>query len=254
MGRTLLTRPQKAKVLGHLAQLKGYLDANKQAPVAKVIADLGPKVRGWSYYYRHCAATETFRYASHRAWAMLWAWATRRHPNKPSKWVKARYFRDDGYWTLIHGAAQLYRHNATPITRFTKVIGRSSPMNPAQREYWEQRKQRSMAREAYRKSRLAMLRAQANACGLCHVAFWPGDPIDDHHIVRKHEGGSNDLVNRMLAHRLVPPRASSADMIPSRRGLSRVRGNSHARFLGGGGAAMRPRYPAGVGHPCKRRR
>ena len=57
-----------------------------------------------------------------------------------------------------------------------------------------------MAREAYRKSRLAMPRAQANARGLCHVAFWPGDPIDDRHIVRKHEGGSNDLVNRVLAH------------------------------------------------------
>lgn len=201
MGRTLLARPQKAKVLGHLAQLKAYLNTNKQTPVTKVIADLGPRIRGWAYYYRHCAASETFTYASHRVWTLLWAWAKRRHPNKPSKWVKARYFRDDGYWTLIDGTAQLYRHNATPITRFTKVVGRSSPMNPAQRDYWDQRKQRSMAREAYRKSRLAMLRAQANTCGLCHVAFWPGDLIDDHHIVRKHEGGSNDLANRMLAHR-----------------------------------------------------
>lgn len=201
MGGKLLARPQKAKVLGHLAAIKAYLDANKQTPVSKVIADLGPKVRGWAYYYRHCVAKDTFTYASHRVWAMLWAWAKRRHPNKPSKWVKAKYFRDDGHWTFTDGTARLYRHSATPITRHAKVIGRSSPMDPALRDYWDQRKRRNVARETYRKDRLAMLQAQINACGLCRIAFWPGDPIDVHHVVPRRAGGTDARQNRVLVHR-----------------------------------------------------
>ena len=169
--------------------------------MTKVIKELGPVIRGWSYYYRHCAAKETFSKVSHRVWEMTRTWAKRRHPNKPSKWVKARYFKDDGYWTFTDGAATLYRHNATPITRFIKVTGRSTPMDPTQRAYWEDRKKRNVARETFRKDRLSMLHAQENTCGLCHTTFWPGDPIDDHHIVPQHAGGGNEKENRVLAHR-----------------------------------------------------
>jgi RNA-directed DNA polymerase len=176
LGGTLLTRPAKAKVIAHLREIKAYLDVNKQAPVDKVIKKLGPVIRGWAYYYRHCAAKETFGKASHRVWSMLWAWAKRRHPNKPSKWVRRRYFMDDGYWTFTDGTAKLYRHDATPITRFTKVIGRSSPMDPALRDYWVERKKRHVARETFRKDWLEMLRRQANACGLCGIPSGPVTP------------------------------------------------------------------------------
>ena len=145
---TLLARPEKAKVLAHLRRLRAYLRTHKQAPVGQVIRELSPVIRGWAAYYRHCSASRTFAYASHRAWAMLWVWAKRRHPNKPSKWVRDRYFADDGYWTFTDGAAQLYRHTATRITRFIKVIGRSSPMDPTQRAYWERRTRRQRAMDA----------------------------------------------------------------------------------------------------------
>jgi len=200
LGKTLLTRPEKAKVIGHLAELKAYLDANKQTPVSTVIYELGPKIRGWAYYYRHCAASKTFAYASHRVWAMLWTWAKRRHRNKPSKWVRSRYFRHDGHWTFTDGIAQLYRHNATPITRFIKVAGRSSPMNPDQRDYWDRRRRRNVVQGTFRRDRLAMMEAQRCTCALCHNAFWPGDPIDDHHVIPKQAGGSDERENRVLVH------------------------------------------------------
>jgi len=146
LGGTLLTRPEKAKVLAHLRRIQAYLRSHKQAPAGRVIRELGPVIRGWAAYYRHCAASQTFAYASHRVWAMLWAWAKRRHPKKPRHWVRERYFTADGYWTFTDGSAHLYRHNATRITRFIKVIGRSSPLDPTQRVYWERRtcRQRAM--------------------------------------------------------------------------------------------------------------
>lgn len=142
---TLLARPEKAKVLAHLHRISAYLGTHKQAPVGQVIRELGPVIRGWAAYYRHCTASKTFAYVSHRVWAMLWAWAKRRHPNKSRQWVRDRYFANDGYWTFTDGAAQLARHNATRITRFIKVIGRSSPMDPTQRVYWERRTRRQRA-------------------------------------------------------------------------------------------------------------
>ena len=145
---TLLARPEKAKVLAHLRRIKTYLATHQQAPVGQVVRALNPVIRGWANYYRHCSASRTFAYAGHRVWAMLWAWAKRRHPNKPCQWVRDRYFTDDGYWTFTDGSAQLYRHTATRITRFIKVIGRSSPMDPAQRAYWAQRTRRQRAMDA----------------------------------------------------------------------------------------------------------
>ena len=198
---TLLVQPQKAKVIAHLREIKAYLKVHKQAPAVAVIKALNPKLRGWANYYRHSAASKTFAYADHRVWQMLWRWAKRRHPNKPSKWVKARYFKADGYWTFHESNAQLGRHSAIPITRYVKVTGRSSPMNPDQHAYWVQRKKRQVARTMPPWQRLAMLRDQNHTCALCGVVFWPGDPIDEHHLIPRHQGGSDASANRRLVHR-----------------------------------------------------
>jgi RNA-directed DNA polymerase len=149
----LLTKPAKGKVTGHLRSIKAYLNSHKQAPVGQVIRDLNPVIRGWANYYRHGVAKQTFAKADHMTWAMLWAWAKRRHPDKPAKWVKKRYFRDDGYWTLHEGAAQLVRRAATPVTRFVKVRGTASPLDPEQRDYWLTRRKRATARQAYSKGK-----------------------------------------------------------------------------------------------------
>lgn len=198
---TLLTQPEKAKVIAHLRDIKAYLNAHKQMPAVAVIKALNPKLRGWANYYRHSAARKTFAYTGHRMWQMLWRWAKRRHPNKPSKWIKARYFKDDGYWTFHEGNAQLCRDSAIPITRYVKVTGGASPMDPKQRGYWTQRKKWQVARATYQRKRLAMLREQNNTCGLCGVVFWPDDPVDEHHLIPRHQGGDDTLANRQLVHR-----------------------------------------------------
>ena len=197
-GKSLLTRPAKEKVLKHLRSVKAYLNAHKQASAGQVIRDLNPVVRGWANYYRHGASKGTFSLADHRTWIMLWAWAKRRHSNKSARWIKRRYFRHD--WTFYEGNAQLAHYARTPITRFVKVKGTASPLDPDQRVYWRDRQQRALARQAFSKSRLALLRQQEGMCGLCRTPLGAND-TDDHHIAQKHAGGSNALSNRMLVHR-----------------------------------------------------
>jgi RNA-directed DNA polymerase len=196
----LLTVPQKEKVVKHLRGIRSYLDAHKQVPAGRAIKDRNPIIRGWANYYRHCVAKHVLQKVRHNQWQMLWNWAKRRHPEKSKNWVKARYFRDDGYWTFCEGKAELVKPDKTPITRFIKVIGRSSPYDPALKEYWIKRKKQQVGRETYQKQRLMLLQRQEYRCALCRTPFIPGEVMETDHIILKSQGGSDDLNNQRLVH------------------------------------------------------
>lgn len=198
--RRLLTKPQKKKVLHHLQEIKNYLDANKQTPAVTVVRDLNPVIRGWANYYRHSVAKETFNYVRHRQWQMMWQWAKRRHPKKPSKWVKRRYFRNDGYWTFYEGNAELVKPSTTPITRFVKVSECNSPYNPKLHTYWQERAKRQVSRQTYKKQRLTLLKLQDYSCAFCHIPFTATEQIEEHHIMLRTAGGSNEPENLLLVH------------------------------------------------------
>ena len=200
VGRSLLAIPQKAKVQNHLHSIKTYLDSHQQAPAGQIIRDLNPIIRGWANYYRHCAAKETFTNVRHRQWEMLWRWAKRRHPNKGKRWVKGRYFRNDGYWTFADGNAELVKPTSLPITRYVKVRGRSSPYDPKLRSYWHERTKRTIARQTYSQVRLSLLRRYGYRCGMCWMLFREDELINEDHITPRHAGGSDALENKRLVH------------------------------------------------------
>jgi RNA-directed DNA polymerase len=198
--KKLLTVPQKEKVLKHIRALRSYLDAHKQAPAGQVMRQLNPVIRGWANYYRHSAAKHVFQKVYYAQWQMLWNWAKRRHPNKSSTWVIARYFKRDGHWTLREGKAELVTPDATPITRFAKVSGKNSPYDPTLRQYWIERKKQQVGRETYAKQRLMLHQRQGYRCALCKVPFVPGEAIETDHIIPTSQGGKDDLENKRLVH------------------------------------------------------
>jgi RNA-directed DNA polymerase len=197
---TLLTIPQKEKVLKHTRALRSYLDGHKQTPAVTVIRELNPIIRGWANYYRHSVARKTFEKVRHAHGQMLWRWARRRHPEKSSRWVKARYFKSEGYWTFHEKKAELVKPDKIPITRFVKVMGRSSPYDPALKEYWRKRRKRQVGWENHAKQRLILLQRQEYKCALCHIQFRPGEDIESDHIILKSQGGTNEVNNRRLVH------------------------------------------------------
>ena len=195
-----LTVPRKEKVLKHLRGIKSYLGTNKQAPAGKVIGDLNLVIRGWANYYRYCAAKETFSKVRHRQWQMLWRWAKRRHPGKPLRWVKRRYFRNDGSWTFYAGEWNLFKPDSTPITRYTKVIGKHSPYDPTLRPYWAERNAKQVITETFSTGRRVLHQRQESRCALCNLPFVPGERIQCDHLIVQYRGGSDDLDNKRLVH------------------------------------------------------
>jgi len=196
----LLTVPQKDKVLTHLRGIRAYLDAHKQTPAVQVIKALNPVIRGWAQYYRHVSAKAVLAKVGHAQWHMLWRWAKRRHPKKSCAWVKARYYRNEGYWAFREGKAELVKPERTPITRFTKVAGKNSPYDPVLRQYWRQRRKRQVGRETYVKQRLMLHQRQGYRCALCRIPFGPGERIEMDHIIPTRHGGTDDIDNTRLVH------------------------------------------------------
>ena len=199
---TVLTRPQKAKVVRHLRAIGDYLRQHRQASPSQVIGELAPLIRGWTAYYRHGASKHAFHSADHHVQAKLWRWAKRRHPTKSARWVRSRYF--DRGWNFVDGQTKLARHDEVAIIRHAKVQGKRSPLNPDDQAYWETRRRRRLLETMRSPKRSALLRQQDCRCVMCGVGFDPDDDIsfiDAHHDTPRHRGGTDWIGNLQLAHR-----------------------------------------------------
>ncbi len=95
-GDKLLIKPARKSVASLLNKVREVLGKNKAATQAQVIMSLNPILRGWAMYHRHVVAAATFSRVDHLVWTKLWVWAKRRHPCKPIRWIKARYFERHG--------------------------------------------------------------------------------------------------------------------------------------------------------------
>ena len=92
LGFKTLIKPSSLSIKTHYRKLAEICDKYKSAPVEALIAKLNPVIRGWANYYSSVVSKETFDTLDNLLWRRLWRWAKRRHPNKPSAWVKTKYF------------------------------------------------------------------------------------------------------------------------------------------------------------------
>ena len=148
-GKKLLIKPAKANIKRFLGKVRETIKANPTIKQSDLIAMLNPKIRGWANYHRHVVAYRSYAYVDHHIFKALWRWARRRHPSKPAKWVKAKYFAriDNRDWTFScpnpkpQGPCRstLLRASSTRIVRHVKVRQEANPYDPAFDEYFAKR-------------------------------------------------------------------------------------------------------------------
>ncbi|GGJ56870.1 group II intron reverse transcriptase/maturase [Deinococcus roseus] len=195
--RAVLTYPQKEKVKQYVSNIRSHLKNNKQARTEKIIRKLNLMIRGWINYYRFSAAKSTFNKLDYLMWLMLWRWAKRRHPKKSGRWVRKRYFTQ--HWTFHEGDMMLQRHTKVPVTRYVKVQGKASPLNPGLRSYWKNRRYKGEMADLRRSSHRILFSRQQGKCALCQAAL-EASVMHNHHVLAKVVGGSDGLENRVLVH------------------------------------------------------
>ncbi|MCI0349468.1 MAG: group II intron reverse transcriptase/maturase [Acidobacteriales bacterium] len=80
----LITRiePSSKALAQHHAKLKETIRRHRGTSQASLIRHLNPQIRGWSRYYAHVITRRAFERMNVALFAMLLAWAKRRHPQK----------------------------------------------------------------------------------------------------------------------------------------------------------------------------
>jgi RNA-directed DNA polymerase len=170
----LLIKPSAAAVQRIRERLTAEMKTLRGANATAVISQLNPIVRGWAAYYRNAVSSRTFHGLDNHLWRLAYRWAVRNHPNKPKRWVTARYFgtfnpsRQDR-WVFGDRDSGRYLHKFSwaRIVRHQIVVGRASPDDPALADYWARRRRKQQPLPLPDRAGLRLLHAQHGRCPLC---------------------------------------------------------------------------------------
>lgn len=208
----VLIKPSKKNVKTFLTNIRKLIKENAQATAGNLIMQLNPKMRGWANYHRHVSSKQTFVRVDDAIFRALWRWAKRRHPKKSEKWVKEKYFHSVGERNWVFSGAiegedgtvrkvQLFYAHTVPIERHTKMKGEANPYDPVWEMYFEERLGVKMAQNLKGKRQLIFLWKEQNGlCPVCRQKITKLTGWNNHHLVRRVDGGTDRQENRVLLH------------------------------------------------------
>jgi RNA-directed DNA polymerase len=208
---TLLIKPSRKTAKAFYDKVAEVIKSHLMVKQVDLIEKLNPILRGWAQYHQPVVAKEAFSKLDSLIHWRLTRWARRRHPKKSPTWCFQKYWKhlddrsefaaarptDDGTWQSV----RLNLLADTAITRHMKVKGDYNPFDPKWELYGEElRGKRMLQSIGYRKALTQLYKSQSGNCVACGTAITRETGWHDHHIVRKVDGGSDLLSNRVLMH------------------------------------------------------
>ena len=205
--------PSKKSVKTFLQKIRKRVKESRDLTAGELIAELNPMIRGWALYHRHVVSKAIFHAVDHAIFQAIWKWARRRHQQKPRRWVKEKYFPDEGpnRWVFtgvlkdekgqVKRVVRLLAASSIRIERHTKVRAGANPYDPAWETYFENRLDVQMATRLKGKRWLLQLwKEQQGLCPICHQRITKITGWHSHHILWRSKGGSDKAENRVLLH------------------------------------------------------
>ena len=206
----LLIKPSKKNVQAFYRKVREIVRKNISMKQANLIAKLNSVLRGWAQYHRPVVAKEAFSRMDSLIYWRLARWARRRHPNKPLSWCIGRYWqrtKDRSEFAANVKVAEssctikLLKLADTKIVRHVKIKKEYNPFDPQWEKYGEELRTKRMANSMSYKYETSMLFISQNGrCALCAKPLDYQGKWHDHHIVRRVDGGSDAMSNRVLLH------------------------------------------------------
>ena len=198
LGMTTRIEPSPGAIKRHVEKLRETIKRKQTAEQAEVIKALNPKISGWTNYYKHVASRDVFHKIGTVVFAMLYAWAKRRHPKKGKGWIARKYWGVTGGWhfQLPNSEAQLRQHEQTHYLSYVKVAGARSPFD-GDWIYWSMR----LGYHPKVPPRVArLLKRQRGRCRECGLWFGNGDLMEVDHLIPIRRGGTTASHNQQLLH------------------------------------------------------
>jgi RNA-directed DNA polymerase len=205
-GWVTLIKPSKPSVLKIRKRLRDEMLQLTGHNVPTVIKRLNPIIRGWANYFRTGVSNNTFHSLDRQLFIRETRFVKRLHPHKPRYWRQARYFgkrnpyRMDNwvFGDIEEPSVYMYKFSWTNIQRHVMVKGTNSPDDPALVEYWEQRELRKIKNLPPDLKLLA--KRQQGQCPHCGESLFNDERCEEHHVIRRDEGGPDTLDNLLLVH------------------------------------------------------
>src|SRR5215831_2039527 len=128
----VLTKPSSQSIKTFLSKIQETIDDSGSLTVGELIRRLNQQIKGWTMYHRYAASQRPFTSVDRRIFQMLWRWCRRRHRTKNRKWIKKKYFRQEGHrhWVFTgllrdhkgkEWPIQLMAATSVKILRYVKI-------------------------------------------------------------------------------------------------------------------------------------
>jgi RNA-directed DNA polymerase len=202
-----LVTPAKAKIQSFRNVLKQTFQSLRQSPPHWVIVKVNPILRGWAQYYKPVTSKKVFSSVGRYVWELLWKWCRKKHPTKPLRALKRKYFTRVGGNNWVFYARGADRRTTTLFQlAWTKIVRHVlcrtlNPFLPENRTYYLQRRAKRASQRAVRNATQSkLLTRQRGVCPVCAMELLDGEPLEVHHIKPRKLGGTETMRNLLLLH------------------------------------------------------
>lgn len=214
----VLIKPSKESVNKFRKAVKDMFMRHKGASVEVLITKLNALITGWGNYFRHAVSKMTFHSLDHYIFQRQVRWAKFRHHTKGWNWIKERYFgkfapKHEDHWVFGDKETGKYarRLGWIGIERHVMVKGRSSPDNPALRDYWQLRKARLLNLTG---SYATLAKNQQFKCPVCRGHLNNGEELQLHHTIQDRKDARRNMLNfQQLTHYFCHQKIHSAKAV-----------------------------------------
>lgn len=200
----LLIKPSKENFKAITKKIREIIASHKTVEQSCLIRLLNPLIRGWCNYHSGIVAKKAYGKLDKIVWEKLWQWCCRRHPKKGRRWIKNKYFKQIGSRNWVFKAETgetLVKASNTKIIRHIKIKRDYNPFDPEWEVYSEERSGKLLVKHIkYRKRFLNVWKSQNAKCPCCEDRITAESGWNLHHIVRRIDGGTEELSNLQLLH------------------------------------------------------
>jgi RNA-directed DNA polymerase len=110
------TWPSRKSLSSIMAKVKAITRQGTNNPLSDLLRQLNGVLRGWTNYFRHSVAKDTFAYLHQFTWLRVIRWLRRKHRRANWKFLRRRYLANR--WWPEHEGMALFDCRAVPVTRY----------------------------------------------------------------------------------------------------------------------------------------
>jgi RNA-directed DNA polymerase len=209
----VLVKPSRRNVRTFLEKIRETIRGSGSWTAGELIHRLNQQIKGWTMYHRYAASKRTFNRVDMVIFHRIRRWCRRRHRTKSWKWIKKRYFWQEGHrhW-IFHGTLPSRDGKGIPISlmeasrvavrRYVKIQSEANPYDPAWEPYLEERLYWRLEGTLAGKGRIDHLwKSQRGRCVRCGQTLRPSEkPWHIHHRRWRCHGGQDTVDNLELLH------------------------------------------------------